>query len=262
MSATEALDAYLERQQSSKKASSSARAAGKQQEPSRAATTPPARLSRASEGASKSKSMAKGPPSKAGAPRAEDRAREGAIKAVWPPSPLNEKDDRPLLAKAHPATARTAQRKPSETASKDQVSGLHHADHLQGPSAGHVMCNIGQLHQAACTYRVMQLRRLRPASETLAVRGKIASPCCEESGIILTKDVRNTGWRALEAKEAELFKAAQCLRSVSAGTARLGGCAAGPLCSGSGEAEKGPASSEAEPPAAGVTTQCLNHGSR
>ena len=187
MSATEALDAYLERQQSSKKASSSARAAGKQQEPPRAATNPPARLSRASESAPKSRSMAKGPQLKAGAPRADDRARDGAIKAVWPPSPLDEKDDRPLLAKAHPATARTAQRKPSETASKDQVSGLHHADHLQGPWAGHVVCNSGQLHQAACTYGATQLWQSRPAPETLAARDKIASPCCEECKVTLPK---------------------------------------------------------------------------
>ena len=134
MSATEALDAYLERQQSSKKASSSARVAGKQQEPPRAATNPPARLSKASDSASRLKSMAKGPPLKGGAPRADDRAREGAIKAVWPPSPLDEKDDRPLLAKAHPATARTAQRKSSETAtSGDQVSTVHRAGHVHAP---------------------------------------------------------------------------------------------------------------------------------
>ncbi len=140
MSATEALDAYLERQQSSKKASSSARAAGKQQEPPRAAANPPARLPKASDSASKPRSMAKGPLLKAGAPRAGDRAREGVIKAVWPPSPLDEKDDRPLLAKAHPATARTAQRKPSEAAaSGDQVSSIHRAGHVHEPCACHLM---------------------------------------------------------------------------------------------------------------------------
>ena len=120
MSATEALDAYLERQQSSKTASSSARAGVKPQETPRAAATPPARLARQETGA-RLRNMAKGPLLKPGAPTADDRAKEGAIKAVWPPSPLNEKDERPPLAKSHPATARMAQPKRSETALGNQV---------------------------------------------------------------------------------------------------------------------------------------------
>ena len=121
MSATEALDAYLERQQSSKKASSSARAVGKPQGTLRAAANAPSRLSKAPESRSRLGTMAKGPMLKAGAPGADDTGREGAIKAVWPPSPLDEKDERPLLAKAHPATARMAHRKPSEKAAEDKV---------------------------------------------------------------------------------------------------------------------------------------------
>ena len=122
MSATEALDAYLERQRSSKRASSSARAVGKPQDTLRAAAKSPPRLTKHSESRSRLGNMAKGPLLKAGAPGADDRGREGAIRAVWPPNPLDEKDERPLLAKAHPATARTAQRKTSEKATGDQVT--------------------------------------------------------------------------------------------------------------------------------------------
>jgi len=121
MSATEALDAYLERQLSSKTASSSIRAASKPQDQLKAAVNPQARPSKPSEGGSRLRNTSRGPLLKQGAAGDDERVKGGAIKAVWPPSPLNESDKRLLLAKSHPAASRTAQQKPSTPGSGDQV---------------------------------------------------------------------------------------------------------------------------------------------
>ena len=122
MSATEALDAYLERQPTSQKASNNARGSNsRQQEQHREAAAPPAHNSKGPQGTSRLRHSSKALPAKAGAPEASGKDRTGSIKAVWPPPPLDEKDERPLLAKMHPATARGTQQKLAEAASGDQV---------------------------------------------------------------------------------------------------------------------------------------------
>ena len=121
MSATEALDAYLGQQQSNSRASSGSRAASKAHEQPKATGAPPAGSSKAPEGTSRLRIASKGPLLKEGAAKPEEGPKTGAIKAVWPPSPLDERDKRPLLAKAHPATCRAAQRKLAENSSGEQV---------------------------------------------------------------------------------------------------------------------------------------------
>ena len=122
MSATEALDAYLERQQTSQKAFSNPRGSiSRQQEQHREAAAPPAHAHKGPQGTSRLRHSSKALPAKAGTSEAGDKDRSGSIKAVWPPPPLHDKDDRPLLAKRHPATARGAQRKLAEATAGDQV---------------------------------------------------------------------------------------------------------------------------------------------
>ena len=121
MSATEALDAYLGRQQSNSIAPSGSRAAGKAHEQPKATGETTARSSKAPEGTFRLRIASKGPLLREGAAKPEEGPKTGAIKAVWPPSPLDERDERPLLAKAHPATSRAAQRKLAETNSGEQV---------------------------------------------------------------------------------------------------------------------------------------------
>ena len=125
MSATEALDAYLERQRTSQKASSNPReSSSRHQEQHREAAALPAHAHKGPQGTSRLRHSSKALPAKAGAPQAGGKDRSGSIKAVWPPPPLDDKDDRPLLAKMHPATARGAQQKLAEATSGDQVSPL------------------------------------------------------------------------------------------------------------------------------------------
>ena len=125
MSATEALDAYLERQRTSQKASNNARgSASRHQGQHRDAAAPPAVNQKGSQGTSRLRHSSKALPAEAGTPDESGKDRSGSIKAVWPPPPLDEKDDRPLLAKMHPATARGAQRKLAEATSGDQVFPL------------------------------------------------------------------------------------------------------------------------------------------
>ena len=125
MSATEALDAYLERQRTSQKASNTARGSiSRQQEQHREAAAPPTHIRKGPQGTSRLRHSSKALPAKAGVPEGGDKDRSGSIKAVWPPPPLDEKDNRPLLAKMHPATTRGAQQKLAEAASGDQVVPL------------------------------------------------------------------------------------------------------------------------------------------
>ena len=122
MSATEALDAYLERQRTSQKASNNPReSTSRQAEQQREAAALPAHAHKGPLGTSRLRHSSKALPVKAGTPEAGGKDRSGSIKAVWPPPPLDDKDDRPLLAKMHPATARGAQRKLAEATSGDQV---------------------------------------------------------------------------------------------------------------------------------------------
>ena len=118
MSATEALDAYLERQRTSQKPSNNARGStNRQHEQHRDAAAPPAHSRKGPQGTSRLRHRSKALP-------ACDKDRSGSIKAVWPPPPLDEKDNRPLLAKMHPATTRGAQQELAEAASGDQVFPL------------------------------------------------------------------------------------------------------------------------------------------
>ena len=121
MSATEALDAYLERQRTSQKASNPRSSTSRQAEQQREAAALPAHAHKGPLGTSRLRHSSKPLTGKAGAPEAGGKDRSGSIKAVWPPPPLDDKDDRPLLAKMHPATARGAQRKLAEATSGDQV---------------------------------------------------------------------------------------------------------------------------------------------
>ena len=125
MSATEALDAYLERQPTSHKASNNPRGGtSRQQEEHREAAAPPAHAHKGPLGTSRLRHSSKAQPAKAGTSEAGGKDRSGSIKAVWPPPPVDDKDDRPLLAKMHPATARGAQRRLAEASSGDQVFPL------------------------------------------------------------------------------------------------------------------------------------------
>jgi hypothetical protein len=121
MSATEALDAYLEKLQSSSRASSGSRAADKPHEPPKTTGASAARSSKAPEGTSRLRLASKGPLLKGCAAKPEEGSKTEAIKAVWPPGPLDERDERPLLRKTHPATCRAAQRKLTGTNSGEEV---------------------------------------------------------------------------------------------------------------------------------------------
>ena len=221
MSATEALDAYLERQRNSQKTSNNPRGISSRQDQHRDAAAPPAHTHKEPQGTSRLRHSSKALPAKAGTPEASGRDRSGSIKAVWPPPPLDDKDDRPQLAKMHPATARGAQRKLAEANSGDQVYFLSLAGlHIPSLRLYQLLVFIAR---AIPKDRSHRKRRLELEVSLLVAWAAL--------GVWLTDGVVPAGRSAQQAEEDELHTGAPRLwRS---------GSAARPLWGCHGEAQEG-----------------------